>query len=179
MSEPFLGEIRMFGGNYAPVNWLLCSGQLLSVSENTALFSLIGTTYGGDGVQTFGLPNLQGRIPMHQGQGTGLQNYVLGQVAGTETVTITSATMPQHSHTLNASTVAANSTSPSNTALPGKLPPPENFYAVASGGTNPPLGAMNPASITMTQGGLPHDNMMPTLCFSFIICTAGIFPVHA
>ena len=98
MGSPYIGELRLFGGNFAPYGWALCNGQLISISQNSPLYQLIGTTYGGDGVNTFGLPNLQGRFPIHQGQGTGLQNYVLGQIAGSETITLTGQQLPAHNH---------------------------------------------------------------------------------
>ena len=109
MSNPYVGEIRMFGGNFAPVGWAFCNGQLMSISENHVLFTLIGTTYGGDGQQTFALPNLQSRLPIHMGQGAGLSPYVIGQTAGTSTVTLLTSQMPSHSHTVNVSTASASS----------------------------------------------------------------------
>src|SRR6267142_5976481 len=118
MSNPFVGEIRMFGGNFAPAGWAFCQGQLMAISENETLFNLIGTTYGGDGQETFALPDLQGRIPLHAGQGPGIsQNYQLGEKAGVESVTITSATTPTHNHALTASTATATNPSPDGNIL--------------------------------------------------------------
>ncbi len=173
MSEAFIGEIIMFGGNFAPRNWAFCNGQLMPISQNTALFSILGTTYGGDGQVTFALPDLRGRVPVHPGQGPGLSNYVLGEVSGTETVTLLTSEMPAHNHLLTANSSVNGSPSPSN-----------NFSAIVTdlGGEqlnayNPTANAtMAPNAITPTGGNLPHNNMQPFLCVNFIICLYGIFP---
>src|ERR1700722_5900322 len=114
MAQPYLGEIRMFGGSYAPFGWAFCGGQTMSISQNSALYNLIGTTYGGDGVNTFNLPNLLCRVPVHQGQGSGLSNYALGQQGGTETVTLTTSQLPQHTHMAMGSSAGARSANPAN-----------------------------------------------------------------
>jgi len=170
MSDPYLGEIRMFAGNFAPVGWAFCAGQLMSISQNEALFTLLGTFYGGDGVQTFALPDLRGRVPIHQGQGQGLSSYIIGQIAGVEQVTLTSNNLPTHGHFAVASTNAADATSPSNT-----------FVAVAGTPSTPYVtgvaaGALTPVAIAPTGGSIPHENLMPFLCVSFIIAIEGIFP---
>ena len=163
----------MFGGNFAPLGWAFCNGQLLSISQNDALFALIGTTYGGDGQNTFALPNLQSQLPIHMGQGSGLSSYVIGQTAGTSAVTLLSSQMPTHSHSLNAST--ANATSPDVTA--------SNVLARAAAGASLYANSGSPAAISQVLANLgaagsnqPHDNLMPTLCINFIIALEGIFP---
>jgi microcystin-dependent protein len=171
MSEPFLGEIRMTGWNFASRGWALCNGQLMSIAQNTALFSLLGTTYGGDGITTFALPNLQGRVPIHQGQGPGLTNRTIGEVGGAESVTLLQTQMPAHNHLVSASQ-SADGTSPGN-SFPGNdsRGTPLNVYNSTSDGT-----VMNPAMISSSGGNQPHDNMQPYLCVSFMIALEGIFP---
>ncbi|MBV8278844.1 MAG: phage tail protein [Verrucomicrobia bacterium] len=162
MSDPYVGEIRMFAGNYAPAGWLFCEGQLLSIAENAVLFQLIGTTYGGDGINTFALPDLRGRLPIHQGSG-----FVLGQLGGSETVTLTTQQMPAHTHTVYATT-------DSNTAsLPGGnyLASGPDIYDQNKPGTD----TMAPA-ISSAGGNQPHNNFHPYLCVDFIISLYGIFP---
>lgn len=166
MSDNFLGEIRMFTGNYAPRGWAQCNGQLLSISQYEALYTLIGTTYGGDGRTTFALPDLQGRIPLHMGQG-----YVLGQKAGTETVTLISTQMPAHTHIPNASNLEGTDTSPANSVWAASFDPNVTPFA----GTAPNT-TMNANSISSFGGNQPHENMMPFLTVTFIIATEGIFP---
>jgi microcystin-dependent protein len=163
MSDPFIGEIRMFAGNFAPNGWAFCSGGLLPISENEALFALIGTTYGGDGQTTFGLPDLQGRLPIHAGNG-----FSMAQRGGAETVTLTTQQIPAHSHTLRGANAAANSSSPGTRAFaqPGK-----GLYR--AGPTGASLAA---SSVGIAGGGQAHDNMQPYLCVSFIISLFGIFP---
>lgn len=178
MSQPYIGEIRMFsfGTRGAPTGWQACDGSLLPISEYDALFALIGTTYGGDGQTTFAVPDLRGRLPIHQGQGAGLSNYVIGQRAGTETVTLTQTQMPAHTHTLVATTGLATSLTPGNTLLPAALDS-ENFYmSDISGGTAVPMSAQ---STTLAGGNQPHENCMPTLTVQFCIATFGIFPSQA
>jgi microcystin-dependent protein len=180
MSNPYLGEIRMFGGNFAPLNWMFCAGQLLAISQYSALFSLIGTTYGGNGTTNFALPNLQSRIPVGQGQGPGLSNYTIGQAAGTESVTITTQTMPGHSHLLIATLADVSSPSINTNLLPGK-PTAGNkpaFYEVPAGGTNPVTQPFPGTACSAMGNSLPHDNMMPSLCVTFIISLSGIFPIR-
>jgi microcystin-dependent protein len=168
MSQPYVGEIRMFAGSFAPVGWEFCNGQLLSISENDVLYSLLGTTYGGNGQTTFGLPDLRGRIPVHMGvsraSGT---TYPLGNVGGVESVTLTSQQMPVHSHTANALSTAANLLTPQNALWADGLP----IYS-----TGAPTAAMAGDAISATGGSQPHDNTMPFLCISFIIALVGIYP---
>jgi microcystin-dependent protein len=178
MAEPFVGEIRMFGGDYPPLNWAFCNGQTLSISANQALFTLIGTTYGGDGVRTFALPNLQGRLPIGQGQGPGLTNRLIGTPDGQEQVLLATSNLPSHNHTLSASTVAANGTTISTSVLPGKVTTPADghFYTQNTGSPAPTFGSLNLRTVAANGGGLPHSNLMPSLCVSFIIALSGLFP---
>jgi microcystin-dependent protein len=170
MSIPFIGQIMMFAGNFAPLGWAFCDGSLLAISQNDALFALIGTTYGGDGQTTFGLPDLRGRVPIHQGQGPGLSNYVIGQQAGTESVSLTVGQIPAHTHLLACGSGAGNVVSPANAFFAGD--PTNN-----SGGFNSAGGsAMNAGVITSAGGGQPHENRMPILAVSFVIAVEGIFP---
>ncbi|NCT82797.1 MAG: phage tail protein [Comamonadaceae bacterium] len=163
MSDPFVGEIRLFAGNFAPVGWALCQGQLLPIAENDVLFTLIGTTYGGDGQSTFALPNLAGRIAMHAGPG-----YIQGDQMGTEAVTLTTAQIPQHTHALHASTAAADGTTPGGALLAAT--------SVASYDTAPGTTAMAAGAVGLAGGSQPHDNMAPTLTLNYIISLFGIFP---
>jgi len=169
MGSPYIGELRLFGGNFAPLGWALCNGQLLSISQNASLYQLIGTTYGGDGVNTFGLPNLQGRFPVHQGQGNGLQNYVLGQMAGSETVTLLANQLPAHNHGAVGSN--GNATPPANATWGSSTAATNSFGPGTSANAQ-----MNAASIGFTGGNQPHDNMTPFLAITFIISLQGIFP---
>ena len=167
MAQPYVGEIRMFGGNFAPAGWMFCEGQLLPISENETLFQLIGTTYGGDGESTFALPNLASRVPIHQGSGGGA-TYQIAEMGGVESVTLTNSQIPIHTHAPLASN-AGGSDSPGNNywgnSILGKP------YAAP-----PPALTMNPATISPTGGSQPHDNMLPFLCVSYIISLFGIFP---
>lgn len=168
MATPYVGEIRMTGFNFAPEGWFLCNGQTLSIAEYSTLFQLIGTTYGGDGQTTFSLPNLQGRIPFHQGTSNLGQTMVIGQIAGEEAVTLISNQLPLHSHLL-----AANSSGG------GQASPAGGVWAKSTLGqfsTDPPAHAMAPSTIGLAGGGQPHDNMPPFLVVNFIIAWAGIFP---
>lgn len=171
MSTPFIGEIRMFAGTFAPVGWELCQGQLLPISEYEALYVLIGTTYGGDGQTTFALPDLRGRAPVHQGQGPGLSNRVPGQAFGTETVTLTLQQMPAHAHPLPAATGLATSTSPVG-AVPAAVA--EDAAYSASRDVVMQADAVSPAG-----GSQPHANLQPSLAVHFIISLFGIFPSQA
>jgi microcystin-dependent protein len=175
MSQPFIGEIRMFGGNFAPANWAFCNGQLQSIANNNALFALIGTTYGGDGVNTFALPNLQGRLPVHMGQGPNLSPYVIGQAAGTETVALTTTTMPSHQHNVVATTTTATSNLPSG-ALFASTPVPTPGASAAYTTGSPVLGTLQTTTVQTAGSGTPHNNVMPFLCINFIISLFGIFP---
>ncbi|MEA9554409.1 tail fiber protein [Xanthomonas nasturtii] len=172
MATPFIGEIRMFGFGRTPQDWQACDGSLLPISDYETLFMLIGTTYGGDGQNTFGVPDLRGRVPIHQGQGPGLSNYVIAQRAGTETVALTQLQLPAHTHTLVATTATATATAPAG-LLPGTVTG-DVFYATdITGATAAPM-ATN--STTITGAGQPHENTMPTLTVQYCISTAGIFP---
>jgi microcystin-dependent protein len=169
MSQPFIGEIRMFAGNFPPAGWEFCNGQLLPISENDALFQLIGTTYGGDGQSTFGLPDLRGRVPMHMGTGAGGITYIQGEMAGVESVTLTTQQIPIHTHPLVADVEPATAVIPGDTVL---LAESEiDLYQATSPNTNMHAGTVSPVG-----GSQPHDNMMPYLAISFIISLFGIFP---
>jgi microcystin-dependent protein len=168
MSNPFIGEIRLFAGNFAPQGWALCNGQLMAISQNTALFSLLGTMYGGNGQTTFALPDLRGRVPVHRGQGPGLTPRTQGEQSGSETVTLLSTQMPAHSHALRASTVAATGSTPAGALLGATS---VNSYDNSAAGVPMAAGA-----IGSTGGSQPHDNMAPTLALNYIISLFGIFP---
>lgn len=169
MSTPYIGEIRMFGFGRTPNNWQACDGSLLAISEYDALFALIGTIYGGDGQTTFAVPDLRGRLPIHQGQGPGLSNYVIGQRAGTETVTLLSTQMPGHTHSIQATDVAGTAGSPTNSYLAAA--PVSSFIPTASANAT-----MAATSIGVSGGSQPHDNMQPFLTVQFCIALFGIFP---
>lgn len=171
MSQPYVGEIRMFGGNFAPVGWAFCNGQLIAISENDTLFNLIGTTYGGDGQSTFALPDLQGRLPVHAGTNAGT-TVVIGEKAGVENVTLTTQTIPSHNHALQA-TAAGQVLSPLNAlyAVPSSSVAGLETYA-----TGTPATPLVPASIQGAGGNQPHNNVQPYLCISFIISLFGIYP---
>jgi microcystin-dependent protein len=177
MSTPFLGQIVMFGGNFAPHGFALCNGQLLAISQNTALFSLLGTFYGGNGTNNFALPNLQGSVPVHMGQGPGLSPYSVGQSGGSQTVTLSVSQMPAHAHAFNASTVSATSPSPSGSAPAKPTAANASAYAVSQP-SYPALAPQAMQSSNAAGGGQPHNNMMPTLFISFVIALQGIFPAR-
>ena len=168
MSNPYVGEIRMFAGNFAPAGWAFCNGALMPIAENDTLFNLIGTTYGGDGQTTFGLPDLQGRVPIHQGNGLGLSPHVIGEKNGSETVTLTTGQMPPHSHALQASSAQANGSAGPGGVLASSS---SSFY-----GSGTPNMAMAAQAITPLGGSHPHDNMAPFLTINYIISLFGIFP---
>ncbi|HEY3484367.1 MAG TPA: tail fiber protein [Ilumatobacteraceae bacterium] len=163
----YVGEIRLFGGNFAPVGWALCNGQLLAIAQNETLFQLIGTTYGGDGVTTFALPDLRGRVPVHTG---GPNTYILGEQFGVESVTLTTNQLPVHSHAPTAATTAATSPSPAG-AVPAKV----SAGARYAGGT-PSAVAMHPQPLSPTGGFQPHENMAPSTTITFIIALEGVYP---
>jgi len=169
MSEPFVGEIRMFAGNFAPRGWAFCDGQLLAVSQNDALFSLLGTIYGGDGRTTFGLPDLRGRIPIHAGHGPGLSERRLGAKGGAEKVTLTVNQLPSHTHPMRAQTGFANETEPNDNILAQSTGAQLYFQA-------DPIQNLASASIANTGGSRSHTNLMPYLCIHFIIALVGIYP---
>lgn len=168
MSEPYVGEIRMFAGNFAPQGWMFCDGQQLAIAENETLFQLIGTTYGGDGMETFNLPNFQSRVPVHMGTGPDGVTYPLAQMAGTEQETLTVQQTPTHTHQLTGSTTVAGSEAPAN-ALTGQTE--ANLY-----GQQPPLQQMNSGGADPAGGSQPHENVQPFLCVNYIISMFGIFP---
>jgi microcystin-dependent protein len=170
MSQPYVGEIRMFGGSFAPAGWAFCAGQLMPISENDVLFQLIGTTYGGDGQTTFGLPDLQGRVPVHMGQGPGIsQNYQIGEKAGVEEVTLTVQQIPIHNHGLVTETGAGTSANAKD-HLPAASPSVQ-LYTQDVPSTNLAANAILPVG-----GSQPHTNVMPYLAVSYIISLFGIFP---
>ncbi len=174
MSNPFLAEIRIFGFNFAPHGWAFCAGQTLAISQNTALFSLLGTTYGGNGTSSFALPDLRGRGALHSGQGPGLSNYVLGQFGGTENVTLLTSEIPQHSHALAASSsLATVSTPASDTTLARS-----SGGLLAYDGTATPGTALSPQAVSVSGGSQPHNNLMPYLAVNFCIAMSGIFPAR-
>lgn len=175
MSQPFVGEIRMFsfGTRGAPNGWQVCDGSLLSIAEYEVLFVLIGTTYGGDGQTTFAVPDLRGRLPIHQGTGPGLNNYVIGQMSGTETVTVLPTQMPAHTHGFIATTAAASTGTPGNTVIPGAVSG-QTLYATSTVGATPFNASAQ--TVSAAGGSQPHENCMPTLTVQFCIAWAGIFP---
>lgn len=166
MAQPYVGEIRMFGGNFAPAGWMFCEGQLLPISENETLFQLIGTTYGGDGQSTFALPDLRGRLSMHFGNG-----FILAETGGAEQVTLTVNQIPAHSHPMLASTGAATTSDPKNNVL-ADAPLATTFPY----GTDAPLTPLSPNAVGPVGGSQPHNNFQPYLCVDFIISLFGIFP---
>ena len=171
MGEPFIGEIRMFAGTFAPSGWVLCQGQLMPISENDTLFNLIGTTYGGDGQETFGIPDLQGRVPVHAGLGPGLsQTYQLGEEGGVESQTLTTQQIPVHTHALLASTDFGQSPQPQSAFL--AQPTTGKMYV----GAQSPTVNLNNNALTQVGGSQPHDNMQPYLCINFILSLFGVFP---
>jgi microcystin-dependent protein len=172
MSEPFVGQITMFGGNFAPRGWAFCDGQLLSIAQFTALFSLLGTIYGGDGRTTFALPDMRGRLPVHAGQGPGLPNIPIGAKAGTEKVTLTASEMPSHTHALQADDDVGTTPNPANQLLAEFA----QTFPVDPYSTEAPSTPMNANAIDRTGGGQAHDNVQPFLCVNFIIALQGIFP---
>lgn len=170
MGQPYVGEIRIFAGNFPPAGWEFCQGQLLAISENETLFQLIGTTYGGDGQTTFGLPDLQGRIPVHQGTGPSGQTYQLGEKAGVESVTLSSTQVPVHTHALMAASTPGTIASPHNAVFATH----RDHKVFAN--TNAPTGNFPSTMVAATGGAQPHDNLPPYLCVNFIISLFGVFP---
>jgi microcystin-dependent protein len=164
MAQPYVGEIRMFAGNFAPAGWMFCEGQLLPISENETLFQLIGTTYGGDGESTFALPDLRGRLPLHQGNG-----FILAETGGAEEITLTVSQIPAHSHPLLGANAVANDPNPTNNLL-------GESSAITLYQNGNPAAAMAPQSVSSVGGSQPHTNFQPYLCVDFIISLFGIFP---
>jgi microcystin-dependent protein len=174
MADPFVAEIRIFPFNFAPKGWAFCDGQILPISQNTALFSLLGTTYGGDGKSTFALPDLQGSVPMHPGQGPGLSLFDLGQIGGSESITLLISEIPAHTHGVGrALNDVGNSTSPAN-AVWAQAGAGRGGAALYVDGS--PTGKVNVNSLSVTGGGLPHNNMQPYLTLNFCIALQGVFP---
>ncbi|MFD2720487.1 phage tail protein [Hymenobacter monticola] len=175
--EPLIGEIMLFGGNFAPQGWALCDGRLVAISDYTALYSLIGTTYGGDGQSTFGLPDLRGRAPRHQGQGPGLSIYTVGQAGGSETRTLISTQLPSHAHSVTANaTATTNSPVGAVPAVPVATDVNGEAVNVLAYGTDAPLQAAHPTTIVPTGGSQPFDAMTPSLVMSYCIALDGIYP---
>jgi len=168
MSAPFVGEIRLFAGNFPPDGWQFCDGQLMAISQSEVLFNLIGTTYGGDGQITFALPDMRGRVPVHQG-GSGGSNYVVGQAGGVENVTLTPGQMPQHTHAMSASTSAASAAHGPSEVLGSSA-------TMSLYGSGTPTMAMDPNAIAQVGGGQPHANVPPFVALSYIISLFGIYP---
>lgn len=168
MADPFVAEIRIFPFNFAPRGWAWCDGQLMPLSQNTALFSLLGTTYGGDGKSTFALPDLQGRAPMHPGQGPGLSLHDLGETGGAETVTLLESETPAHSHTVRGSSLVSDSPAPAGNTL-ARFP---DAYQTGAAGLVP----MAAESLPPAGGDAPHNNLMPYLTFYFCIALQGVYP---
>ena len=171
MDQSFLGFICMFGFNFAPRGWATCDGQLMSIAENTALFSLLGTTYGGDGMQTFALPDLRGRVPIHQGQSRTGTVFTIGEVAGEETVTLTNSQMPQHNHIVNANSAAGDTGAPTNAIFANSGATDKEYLSTGVANTN-----MSPSCVSAAGGSQPHDNMQPFLVVNFCIALEGIYP---
>jgi len=169
-AEPFIGQIAVVAFNYAPQGWAKCEGQLMSIQQNSALFALLGTTYGGDGVSTFRLPDLRGRVPMGDGSGPGLTPRVLGEMSGSETNTLTIGQMPMHSHTVNASTVDGDQNLPTN-SIPANTKALDKEYTATA-----PNTTMSPGMIGVSGGSQPVNNMQPYLTLTYIIATQGIWP---
>lgn len=173
MADPFVAEIRIFGFNFAPTGWATCNGQLLPLSQNTALFSLLGTVYGGDGKSTFALPDLQGRIPMHPGQGPGLSLHDLGETGGSEFVTLLESEMPAHTHVMRASTDDGDQLAPTPARSLARSIDGSTYIASNAG-----LVPLAPQALGPSGGSLPHNNLMPYLTLNFCIALQGVFPAR-
>lgn len=171
MSEPFIGQLMLIPYNFAPRDWFFCQGQLLPIAQYDTLFNLIGTTYGGDGVNTFALPDLRGRTAIGTGQGKDLQNYVIGQVGGVESVTLTTSQMPQHIHMFRCTSNAQNSAN-ANNSVPAKTSGVQQIYAADIA----PNSQLAPITLNSVGGSQPHDNHQPYLTLNWIICWNGVFP---
>jgi microcystin-dependent protein len=177
MGSPYVGEIRMFAGNFPPVGWMFCDGQSLPISENDTLFNLIGTTYGGDGQETFNLPDLQGRLPIHMGTGPGLQNYVIGEKSGVESVTLTTQQIPSHTHTPLPTAAQGNAgTATAGAVLASMGPAGISQVPCYTPFVNTNQITLNASTIAPAGGSQPHENLQPYLCVNFIISLFGIFP---
>lgn len=177
MAEPFVGELRLFAGTYAPVGWALCDGSSVRIADNEVLYTLIGTTYGGDGINTFNLPDLRGRLPIGQGQGQNppLTNRIIGQTLGSDTVTVTPQQLPVHNHTVYATSASATSATPAAGQMLATTPSSAPFYDNGQP-VEASVGALAPVTIGNAGGSLPHENRMPTVSLNYIIATVGYFP---
>jgi microcystin-dependent protein len=175
MAQPFLAEIKIFAGNFAPRGYAICLGQILSISQNAALFSLLGTSFGGNGTSNFGLPNMQGNVPMHQGSGPGLTPRVLGEFDGTTTVTLLGIQVPSHSHTFGC---GAGSKGENNTVT-GQILADEKTGTIQTYSTTKDSTLMHPAMLGPTPGSVPHENMQPYLTLNFIIALQGVYPTRS
>jgi len=167
MAQPYVGEIRMFAGNFAPAGWMFCEGQVLPISENETLFQLVGTTYGGDGQSTFALPDLRGRVPIHQGNG-----FILAETGGAEAITLTVNQIPAHTHPHLCTSNAASASAPGPNVVPART----SLATITPYGSDAPTGTLSPTAISPIGGSQPHTNMQPYLCVDFIISLFGIFP---
>lgn len=181
MTEPFLGELRPFPTNFAPRGWATCQGQLLSIAQNTALFSILGTTYGGNGQTTFALPNLSGSAPIHSGTGPGLSPYVLGEMAGSETVTLMTTEMPTHTHATNTRNTPTTAVAMTNVPSAGLFVTRFAYHATSTASAwrtamNPGATVLHPTSVSLAGGGQPHNNQQPYLTILWCICMEGNFP---
>ncbi|WP_165185478.1 phage tail protein [Caulobacter soli] len=176
MTQPYIGEIRLFGGNFAPMGWAMCDGQLIAIATNDTLYNLLGTTYGGDGVNTFGVPDLRGRVPSHMGTKNGM-TYAIGQPGGTESVTLTPQQLPQHTHPMFASSATGTLNVPTATSLlSNQGPTGTGINAYTPYNASNPQVALSAASTTPVGGNQPHDNMQPYLGVNFIIALYGVYP---
>jgi len=171
MAQPYVGEIRMFAGNFPPSGWMFCEGQSLPISENDVLFQLIGTTYGGDGQETFNLPDLQSRVPIHMGTGPDGTTYQIGEAAGTEQETLSVQQIPSHNHPLTATATQATTAAPANN-VPAKAP----LLTTQAYGTDNPPDTLNSGTVGAAGGSQPHENCQPFLCINFIISLFGVYP---
>jgi microcystin-dependent protein len=176
MAQEYLGAVKLFAGNFAINGYALCNGQLLSIQQNTALFSLLGTTYGGNGVQTFALPNLQSRVPIGQGNGAGLTPRVIGESAGAENVTLTTSTVPTHQHSFNASQGPTTTLTAGPTVLTGTLQASDGEFYAAPGQPGFTAVSLNATAVNTAGNNLAHNNIQPTLAITYLIALVGIFP---
>jgi microcystin-dependent protein len=176
MVEEYLGAVKLFAGNFAIRGYAFCAGQTMSIQQNTALFSILGTTYGGNGVQTFQLPDLRGRLPIGQGNGQGLTPRVLGENGGSENVALLSSNVPPHNHVFNASTSPTTTGAAGPAVMPGALKAADGAFYTAPGQTGLSLVAMNQSSVSSQGGNLPHNNIQPSMGINYIIALQGLFP---